>query len=56
MLMDVEKLQCINEYGELDTVKQWDRVEESVVAVVGALSAEVVLIVSFLAIFFMFTG
>ena len=56
MLMElVEKLQFLNECGELETVKPGDRAEASAVVVVGVSGAGVVLIVSFLDIFFMFT-
>ena len=56
MLMElVEKLQFLNECGELETVKPGYRAEASAVVVVGASGAGVVLIVSFLDIFFMFT-
>ena len=49
-------MQFINECGELETAKPGDRVEALVVAELGAEGARLVSILSFLAIFFMFTG
>ena len=52
----VGKLQFLNEYGELETVKPEDWVEALVGVVEGESGEGVVYIISFLAIFFMFTG
>ena len=52
----VDKLRFLNKHGGLETAKTGDHVEALVVAAVGALGEGVVLIVSFLAILFMFTG
>ena len=52
----VEKLRFFNEYEELETVKSRDLEKALMGAAVGALGAVVLLIVSFLEIFFIFTG
>ena len=52
----VEKLQFLNEYGELETVKPGDRAEASAGEAVGESYTGVVSVVYFLAILFMFTG
>ena len=51
----VGKLRFLNESGGLETINPWHRAEVLAVAAVGASVTGVVLIVSFLGIFFIFT-